>query len=266
VTLELVTDSYGQVILPLDQFQQSSGALLGNVDISPKNNQLGQFARVSAKLNPIVGLLYRSYSGRFRAGLTYRAEAFLDDSATNDMLLKIRPNEEAGGFQIPLMLSVTGRSVRYYQPAELAGGFAFYPVERVLVSMDVTWMDWSGYESQITTPVSYQLVTIDPDFQDTIVPRLGVQVEIFPPFTVTAGYNYQESPVPNHPGYVTYVDTDRHVFCLGLELAYSGIRLQGYFQYQWAVKRDFNKYPAYGEDFSAGGKVFSFGFNLSGAF
>jgi len=125
---------------------------------------------------------------------------------------------------------------------------------------------WSGYEPQITTPVSFELITVEPNFSDTVVPRVGVEVAVHRNLALLAGYNFQKSPAQDRFGYANFVDTDRHVFSLGLEGAYSGFRLQGYFQYQWAVPRDFQKDPAYGEDFSAGGQVFSSGFNLSASF
>jgi long-chain fatty acid transport protein len=266
VTIDSVADTYGQVIVPLDQLQKDGKSLLGHAYISPENNQLGQFASIKAKLSPIVGILYRTKNDVFRAGVNYRAELFFDDSGTNDILLKIRLTEDSSAVELPLGIFFPSRFVRYYQPDEVAGGVAFRPVRRVLVSADLTWSRWSGYQPQITTPVSFSLFTIQPNFRDILVPRVGCEVDLGRNVTALAGYNFQESPVPQHPGYVTYVDNDRHVFSVGLEYAYLGFRLQGYFQYQWAVSRDFHKLPGFGSDFSAGGDIFGFGGNLSASF
>jgi len=265
VTIDSVADTYGQVIVALDQLQQDGGSVLGRVDISSKNNQLGQFASIKARMSPIGGILYHSPGDRLRLGVTYRGELFFEDSGTNDIVLKIRVREDDPDL-FPLGLFFPSRFVRYYSPEEVAAGLAFRPLPSVLVSVDLTWSRWSGYQPQITTPVSFRLFTVKPDFHDTLVPRAGCAVEISPEFSALAGYNYQESPVPNHPGYVTYVDTDRHVFSLGMEYALRGYRLQGYFQYHWAVRRDFFKSPGYGPDFAAGGDIFGFGLNLSAAF
>lgn len=267
ITIDSTADTYGQVVVNGKDLKPSPGGKLPFlVDISSDQNQLGQFANIKVKLAPIVGVLYRPSDG-LRCGFTYRQQLYFNDKGTNDILLRIKLGPPGStGPEIDLPIFFPSRFARYFMPDEFAWAVAFWPIKPLMVAVDVTWMKWSEYLPQITTPVSFQQFTIEPGFKDTVVPRLGLEYQIRPNMAIRGGYNFQKSPVPDEPGYLNYVDNDRHVASLGLEYAYRGFRLQAYYQYQWAVKRFFEKDPGYGPSFYAGGDIYSFGFNLSAAF
>ena len=151
-------------------------------------------------------------------------------------------------------------------PDEFTFAVAFRPVERLMVSTDMTWMRWSGYLPQIMTPVSFKQSLIKPDFKDTLIPRIGIEYRMFDDLYISGGYSFQKSPVPDQPAYTNFVDNDRHVVAFGLEWVYRGFRVQGFFQYHHAVERFFRKDPGYGPSFYAGGRAYGFGFNVSAAF
>lgn len=269
VTIDSTADTYGQVTVDSAELKPlPGGSLFGSVDITPRSNQLGQFANIKAKLAPIVGILWQPTSW-LRCGFAYRAELYFDDKGTNDILLRVMLPARGTTPTIPeidLPIFFPSRFARYYMPEEASWAIALLPAEALLVSVDITWMRWSGYIPQIRTPVSFDQFVIDPGFRDTVVPRVGLEYRVAPEVSILGGYNFQKSPVPDQPGYLNFVDTDRHAASLGFEYAYRGFRLQGYYQHQWALNKVFEKEATYGPSYRAGGYAYSFGVNLSAAF
>ncbi len=269
ITIDSTADTYGQVTIDADQLQPfPCGALFGSVDITPASNQLGQFANIKVKVAPIIGLLWRPVPW-LRCGFAYRGELYFDDKGTNDILLKVglhASGDQHISSEIMLPIYFASRFARYYMPDELCMAVAFEPLQKATVAIDVTWMRWSGYLPQIRTPVSFKQFTIEPGFKDIVVPRFGVEYRIRSDLVLRSGYNFQKSPVSEQPGYLNYADNDRHVWSLGVEYAYKGFRLQGYYQHQWAITRVFEKNPAFGRTYWATGYANSFGLNLSAAF
>lgn len=269
VTIDSTADTYGQVTVDSAELKPlPGGSLFGSVDITPSSNQLGQFANIKAKFAPIVGILWQPTSW-LRCGFAYRGELYFDDKGTNDILLRVMlPARGAGpgAAEIDLPIFFPSRFARYYMPEEVSWAVALMPTEALLVTVDITWMRWSGYIPQIRTPVSFDQFVIEPGFKDTVVPRVGLEYRVAPKVSLLGGYNFQKSPVPDQPGYLNFVDNDRHVASLGFEYAYRGFRLQGYYQHQWAMNRLFEKEAMYGPSYRAAGYAYSFGLNLCAAF
>jgi len=114
-----------------------------------------------------------------------------------------------------------------YEPREAVVAAMYSFRERLVVEVDVTWMDYSNY--QVSTPkyefeeeVPDWVKTLlsmnnfpDPEFKDIFVPRLGTEFMVNKYFTVRGGYYYQASPVPDQRGITNYVDADKHVISIG---------------------------------------------------
>jgi long-chain fatty acid transport protein len=114
-----------------------------------------------------------------------------------------------------------------YEPREAVVAAMYSFRERLVVEVDVTWMDYSNY--QVSTPkyefeeeVPDWVKTLlsmnnfpDPEFKDIFVPRLGTEFMVNKYFTLRGGYYYQASPVPDQRGTTNYVDADKHVISIG---------------------------------------------------
>lgn len=134
-------------------------------------------------------------------------------------------------------------SVNAFLPQQIVLGAAVRPRADLVVTADLTWIDWSAYESpvsrvryELTVPIPEELqgsVTIPaappgtdplpPRFRDRVVPRVGAEwrralspcVEL----AVRAGWLFEASPIPEQTGETNFVDSDRHVLSAGLGLA-----------------------------------------------
>lgn len=140
-------------------------------------------------------------------------------------------------------VALESASVNAFLPQQVVLGVALRPRSDLIVSMDLTWVDWSAYESPVSR-VRYELdvpipedlqdsVTIPsappgvdplpPRFRDRFVPRVGAEwTRALSPglsLKARAGWAFEASPVPDQQGETNFVDADRHVFTLGFGAA-----------------------------------------------
>jgi long-chain fatty acid transport protein len=134
-------------------------------------------------------------------------------------------------------------SVNAFLPQQVVFGAAVRPRHDLLVSADLTWVDWSAYASPVSRvrygfdiPIPPELQgsvhipaappgtdPLPPSFRDRLVPRIGAEWRHA--FTgsfelrVRAGWAFEASPVPAQTGETNFVDADRHVLTAGLGLA-----------------------------------------------
>jgi len=114
-----------------------------------------------------------------------------------------------------------------YEPREVVAAAMYSFGERLLVEVDVTWMDYSNYQVstpkyEFEEPVPDWVKTLlsmnnfpDPEFKDIFVPRVGSEFIVNKYFTLRGGYYYQASPVPDQRGITNYADADKHVISIG---------------------------------------------------
>lgn len=90
-------------------------------------------------------------------------------------------------------------------PQNVQMGFAYTGIPRLLLAMDLTWHDWSAFESFTIklsnpdtpgAPSKIDLVNTQ-NWRDQFVIALGAAYEVIPElFTVRGGYNYANNPIP----------------------------------------------------------------------
>ncbi|AKT40919.1 OmpP1/FadL family transporter [Chondromyces crocatus] len=179
-------------------------------------------------------------------GLTYRGQAQLPlaiDANLNGIV-------DFAGIEVPLAYELESRTIDGFLPQQLVLGLSFQRIQRLKINLDLTWVNWSAYESPVAktrahldaeTPPGLDIdlpddprptVPIPLDFVDRIVPRLGVEYlwaaagplrdvagETTPrralEVPLRVGYLYERSPIPPQTGVTNYVDTDRHTFSIG---------------------------------------------------
>ncbi len=214
-------------------------------------------------------------------GLAYRGELSLKADIDTIIDLDNDPNN-APDFVLKL------ETVQLFVPDQVQGGFAVDPVEWLTVAVDVTWKRWSSFKDPFIT-IDPGVTQVDPDFDDTFTPRLGVEAEVLDGFTARFGYYYQPTPVPEQDGETTIVDNDKHVVSFGAGYAYwtteeelardeggeivatdrdvNPFTIDVFLQWHSFVDQDFDKEdpadPAVGVGFDSGGSILNLGFTAT---
>ena len=89
-------------------------------------------------------------------------------------------------------------------PQNVQMGFAYRGIPRLLLAMDLTWHEWSAFESftiKLRNPSTAGAPNLDivntQDWRDQYVIALGAAYELIPEvFTLRGGYNYANNPIP----------------------------------------------------------------------
>jgi len=106
----------------------------------------------------------------------------------------------------------------YYLPWNMTGGLAFSLFDADLIlSVDVTFYRWSNF----TLPMWQNHPAWGPsrmkNWNDTILPRFGMEYKVRDNFLVRCGYYYEQSPIPDQADVRSnHLDSDKHVICAGL--------------------------------------------------
>jgi long-chain fatty acid transport protein len=223
-------------------------SVTGRADIlSPYESKLRH--EVDADLTTIR---YPQLGARVRAGdlgfvgLTYRGQTKLPLSID----AHLKGVVDFAGVEVPLLYDLESRTVDAFLPQQVVLGVSFQKIERLHVNLDVTWVNWSAYESPVAktkahleaqpppgTPLDLPddpkpTEVIPLEFEDRLVPRVGVEylvpvagaprkvsgeqqerrlIEV----PLRVGYAYERSPVPPQVGATNYVDADRHTLSFG---------------------------------------------------
>ena len=170
-------------------------------------------------LDPIFGI-------RFQPSKSLSLAAVYRESKASSLRpeLKIFVGEEQ------ILPTITILNLFNYQPREVVLAAMVRLRERLVVELDVIWMDYRNY--QVSTPryefeqeVPDWVKTVmsmhnfpDPDFRDIFVPRIGSEFIVNRYLTLRGGYSYQASPVPDQRGITNYADANKHVISVGAGL------------------------------------------------
>lgn len=180
---------------------------------------------------PIVGA--RAHVSKdVHIGAAYRGESKLDLIFS----AYLHGQVDYQGIQVPATYVLESRTFDVFHPQQAVVGGSWQITPRIRTNLDFTWVDWSSYERPISNsrteltveiedlpldipPSPKPTVAVDPEFEDRITPRLGVEVlpvksEHFE-LPVRAGYVFEKSPIPEQSGNTNSVDTDRHVISAG---------------------------------------------------
>ncbi len=171
---------------------------------------------------------------RLSLGLSYRGESKLDLKLDAD----IKGEAEKLGIVAPVRYTLGSHSFDAFQPRQLTLGASARPHPRLRANLDLTYVQWSSYESATSRSTSHleisgvdgvlavppdtkPTVVKDPEFRDRLVPRVGVEgwlVDARVRVAARAGYVFERSPVPPQTGTTNFVDADRHTLSLGAGL------------------------------------------------
>ena len=178
---------------------------------------------------PSAGVLVAPPEGSWSVGLAWREEVNVE----LDLGARVQ-----GALAIPALLpgsfELTSFNTNLFTPRQIWLGATWRPLQSLLLSADLGWLDWSGFPAPTAT-VTLKLdiegfptegllppttEVIAPDFHDVVsvkagvewTARLGAHVEL----AARAGYAFEPSPAPDQPGATNYIDTAKHTIAAGL--------------------------------------------------
>lgn len=187
-----------------------------NTDLEGNSNNESFDQLASTVLTPTAGVLVPWKDWTF--GLTWRAESKGQIGPIDaDTLAEVGGSELAS---LPLSISFRDSFI----PMQLAGGAQYMVLDGLLLSLDLTWMQWSRF-IEFSEEEDSARDDIKFDFVDTFVPRLGAEFVLFEKHALRAGYSYDMTPVKGIGTYKPYedlnvvgfviLDNDKHVASLG---------------------------------------------------
>ncbi len=149
--------------------------------------------------------IYADYD-RYNFGFAYREESKLEIDPFSTVAVT-----EAGSIEMQLELAI----LDYYQPTMYIVGGSFQIQEGLLVSLDLEYQNWSGYQVASSKDKNYGSVL--PSLNDIMVPKIGASWKIKENLVLLGGYYYQPTFVPDSAmsGIVNFLDTNKHVFSIG---------------------------------------------------
>jgi len=149
-------------------------------------------------------------------------------------------------------LSLGVSTIDSYQPEIYAFGTQ-YKGDGWRAGFTVEQRNWSGLEDELESDTikdqqdASGSTPLTAEFQDTVVPRIGGEMDLFGHFSLLGGLAYEESPLEStRTPKLNYIDNDRIIAGLGLSGTYKRTRFFRYpvrfdigYQYQQLQERDF---------------------------
>ncbi|PAU78654.1 aromatic hydrocarbon degradation protein [Halovibrio salipaludis] len=149
-------------------------------------------------------------------------------------------------------LSLAVSTIDSYQPEIYAFGTQ-YKGDGWRAGFTVEKREWSGLEDELEADTikdqedASGSTSQKAEFQDTVVPRIGAEMDLFGPVKLLGGLAYEESPLTSsRTPKLNYIDNDRIIAGLGLSATYERTRFLRYpvrfdigYQYQQLEERDF---------------------------
>ncbi len=259
ILARMQTDTVGTIDVSIQKLLSGEALFLRRISLDRNEVHLGELEDLGLNLAPVVGLRFRA-SDQLGFGLVYRGENHINDFGVTDPVINL-------GNLLSFPQGYQFRFVRFFTPHQFFCGMAWRPVPEIMVSMDLGWFDWSDFRDvEARRP--------DPPFQDTWMPRLGVEYSWQESLVWRAGYFFYDSPVPDQTGESNFLDNNRHVFSAGAELIIRDppgfwdkpVHVNLHLQYHYATTRHYEKndpgdpyYPGY----SFGGYIFAGGVQIS---
>ncbi|MBD3618263.1 MAG: TonB-dependent receptor [Chromatiales bacterium] len=142
-----------------------------------------------------LGALY-DVSENLTLGVSYKSKQSFSDLEYN-----LAAGDIAGPFDPNNPMTVVNLPAGKYTldldyPQQLSAGLAYDVSDKVTVSADVKWIDWSDTMSKLAVegPGGVE-VPMDPEWEDQIVYAIGVQWAVNEKVNLRAGFNYAEAPI-----------------------------------------------------------------------
>ncbi len=148
------------------------------------------------------GLLFKPYDN-LSVGLTYRSRTKTNFKGT----VEVKGIEKVNA------------STSIDHPDQLQLGLKYRPNERLTLTADLVWTNWSiidGYTVKFDKPLLGKKEEVFPrDWKDTRQIRLGIEYKWSDFLTLRGGYFYDPSPIPDHTFDMLWPDADKKTYSVG---------------------------------------------------
>ncbi len=184
-----------------------------------------------------VGLMWK-ITEQHTIGMVYRSPFAIDFHGR-------AKNTDAGPFS-----TSAAASAKIDFPQQVAAGYAFRPIKKLKLEVDVEWTNWDTLNT-VRLRSANPIVTGDPrttlpfNWLDSFYYETGAQYDIDDHWAVRAGYIYSENSVPTSTFSPNLPDSNRHVFSAGLgydskkeAILFSKLGLSVDLVYQYALSED----------------------------
>jgi long-chain fatty acid transport protein len=156
-----------------------------------------------------------------------------------------------------------------FDPENVSFGAAYRITERWRITGEVTWNNWSSYSGPLGDP-------LEPTFNNTLVPRIGVIYRITRKLEVRGGFYYEPTPVTNQATGFYPIGNDRYVPSVGVGYTFDApwgilakpLSVDGFFQYHLLASEEWNRaVPSNpitrNPDLTSSGSVYNLGVELT---
>ena len=167
-----------------------------------------------------VGALYK-FNDRHSVGVVYRSPFTINFVGSTSQL--------PGTPSTP-----SNASINF--PQSVAIGYAYRPVPKLKLEVDVEWTNWDPLNTvqlnagSLSQPFAY-------NYTDSFFYEFGAQYELNEHWTVRAGYIFSENSVPDSTYSPVEPDADRHVLSVGLGYSIKWLQVDVAYQYSFTDNR-----------------------------
>jgi long-subunit fatty acid transport protein len=162
------------------------------------------------------GLLFTPWEG-LDLGVVYRTE--ISDSIEQETVSDIRV------LAFPTATGILVEGTSSFTPQQVALGVRYTPLPLASLEVEATWNDWSAYPGPYLLltlrPTTTSGVTLvpqeDPEFDNTLSWRTGVELTPWDSWTFRAGYGLIPSPAPDQSGATNILGSDTQILSIGAE-------------------------------------------------
>lgn len=235
-----------------------------DANVSAKTDMLAQPFYIKSEgelplnFSPHIGFLFTEK--RYRLGISFRGEK-------SDHIVTVIKDELSG--------EVKEEATIINSPAQTTLGASYIPAEHLLLSLDVSFVDWSNYTppwANVTGEKISSLIAGKAKLKDTILPKFGVEYTLLDnKLALRSGYIYRQSPVPDQTETSNLIDSNTHIISLGTGYGFTikgiqkAVEIDLHFQYHLMTERNTVKYnetnPTY-PGFTASGNVYNAGITV----
>jgi long-chain fatty acid transport protein len=260
-----------QVVTPANVYL-SETTVPGGIGPPVEQVTIGPF-EMSARLGSpslLAGLLLRP-TERLRIGLVYRQKSEIESSLTWNSLDELPPgwDDTDPPLTPPPQKTLERSYVSGFAPDNVSFGAAYRISERWRVTGEVTWYRWAGYGGPLGG-------SLDPEFNNTVVPRIGAVYRVTRRLNVRGGFYYEPTPVTNQPTGFYPIGNDRFVPSAGVGYTFDApwgilakpLTVDGFFQYHILRSEHWNRAVpdnpfTLNPDLTSSGNVLNFGAELT---
>ena len=241
--------------------------------VTPANVQLTETAdspvELTARLGApalLAGVLVRPIE-KLRIGLVYRQESKIESRW--NALVQTRITFPGTEFSLYQQNTLERNYVSGFNPENLSFGAAYRITERWRITGEVTWNRWSSYSGPLGDP-------LEPTFNNTLVPRIGVIYRITRKLRVRGGFYYEPTPVTNQATGFYPIGNDRFVPSIGAGYTFDApwgilakpVTVDGFFQYHFLKSESWNRAVptnpfTRNPDLTSSGSVYNLGVELT---